>query len=165
MRNVRDSKGFLVDVMLQKLGRWLRILGARAEMPESEDDNEILKQAKEHNLTLITRDEQLAERANKLNIKVFAMPKRETNIENQLKLVIAKFKIDMEGIKDRTLCTKCGGKLELVGKDKVEGKIPEKVVEIFDDFLMCNSCGQVYWEGRQWKKINERIKRIKEKEE
>ena len=158
--NRASQKKFLVDVMLQKLGRWLRILGVPAEMPESEDDNDILEQAREHDLILITRDAQLAERAEKRNIKVFAMPKRETEVENQLKLVVDEFGIKLEGFKDRTLCTKCGAELELVGKDRVEGKIPDKVLERLDDFLVCKSCGQVYWEGRQWKKINERISKI-----
>jgi len=155
---------FLVDVMLQKLGRWLRILGVRADMPEDEDDTKILEQAKRDGLILLTRDQELVERAKRLKIKVFAIPKEETSVESQLGLVVKKFKIKIEGFEERTLCTKCGGNLELVGKREVEGKIPEDVVARFDDFLRCKSCGQVYWEGSHWRKINERIRRMKGKE-
>ena len=161
-RGKMQDKGFLVDVMLQKLGRWLRIIGVPTEMPESEDDTRILQQAKEHNLILLTRDQELAERAKKLKIKVFAIPKRETNTENQLKEVVKEFKLDLGKFEDKILCTKCGGNLELVDRSEVRGKIPDKVTENFSDFLRCRSCGQIYWEGRQWKKINERIKRMRE---
>ena len=155
---------FLVDVMLQKLGRWLRILGVRADMPEDEDDTKILEQAKREGLILLTRDQELIGRAQRLKIKVFAIPKEETGVEGQLGLVIKEFRIKPEGFEERTLCTKCGGNLELVGKKEVGGKVPEDVVERFDDFLKCKSCGQVYWEGSHWRKINERIRRMKGKE-
>ena len=159
------GRKFLVDVMLQKLGRWLRILGLPTEMPENEDDTKILEQAKQHKLTLLTRDEALVERAKRLKIKVFAIPKRETDTEKQLKLVIKKFRIKIKGFEKRTLCTKCGGRLELVGKQAVKGKIPAEVVSRFDDFLMCNSCFQIYWEGSQWRKIKERLESMNEKVE
>ena len=158
----KSPQCFLVDVMLQKLGRWLRILGVPTEMPENEDDSEILEQAKKKGLVLLTRDEELAGRAERLNIKVFAIPKRETDVESQLKLVIGHFHLGIEGFKEKTLCTKCGGNLALVGKNEVKGKIPEGVFERFDDFLKCNKCGQIYWEGGHWKKINERVKRLDE---
>jgi hypothetical protein len=155
---------FLVDVMLQKLGRWLRILGVQTDMPGDEDDTKILEQAKRDGRILLTRDQELVERANRLKIKVFAIPKEELGVEGQLRLVVKKFKIKIEGFEERTLCTKCGGKLELVGKKEVEGKVPEDVVDKFDDFLRCKSCGQVYWEGSHWRKINERIRRMQGKE-
>ena len=156
------AQNFLVDVMLQKLGRWLRIIGVSTEMPEQEDDTKILEQAKRKDLILLTRDQELAERAKKLNIKVFAIPKRETDTETQLKLVIKKFKLDIDKFKEKMLCTKCGGNLELVGKAEVKGKVPDNVTKIFNDFLICKDCDQIYWEGRQWKKIIEKIGKIKE---
>ncbi|MEM2974331.1 MAG: Mut7-C RNAse domain-containing protein [Candidatus Micrarchaeia archaeon] len=154
---------FLVDVMLQKLGRWLRIIGVPTEMPEHEDDNSILEQARRRGLTLLTRDRVLAERAEKLNIKIFALPRQETDTESQLKLVIKKFKLKTKGFEKRTLCTKCSGKLEFIGRNIVKGKIPKDVLLRFRYFLRCKSCSQIYWEGSHWRKINERMKRIDEK--
>lgn len=159
-----EERKFLVDVMLQKLGRWLRILGVRADMPEDEDDTKILEQAGRDGLILLTRDQELAERAGKLKIKVFALPKSETDIEDQLRDVVREFGLDVERFEDRMLCTKCGGKLVLAGREDVLGKIPDTIASRHDDFLRCASCGQIYWKGRQWKKINERMGRIMGKE-
>ncbi len=54
---------FLVDGMLGGLARWLRILGQDVRYDASMNDNELLRIAHEENMVLLTRDEELYERA------------------------------------------------------------------------------------------------------
>src|SRR5438309_3614790 len=54
---------FLVDGMLGGLARWLRILGYEVRYDASVKDNDLLAIAREENMVLLTRDEELYQRA------------------------------------------------------------------------------------------------------
>jgi hypothetical protein len=154
---------FLVDVMLQKLGRWLRILGAKAEDPEDPDDDAILFQAKSKNLTVLTMDEELARRAKKLKIVAVHLPTTMIDITEQLSFLVKKFKLPLKDFEKRLLCTMCGGDLEVIPTDEVEGLVPPSILKRFKEVWRCKSCGHVYWAGSHWKKIGETISRVKAK--
>ncbi|WP_297479528.1 Mut7-C RNAse domain-containing protein, partial [Thermococcus sp.] len=47
-------------------------------------------------------------------------------------------------------CPKCNGPIKPVSKKEVRGKIPPKVYESYDEFYVCQKCGQICWPGRQW---------------
>jgi uncharacterized protein with PIN domain len=51
---------FLVDQMLMRLGRWLRLVGMDVANPEEANDMLLLLQAKREDRALITRDKRLA---------------------------------------------------------------------------------------------------------
>ncbi len=50
---------FLVDLMLMRQGRWLRLLGQDVALPEEEYDAGLQLQAKREGRTIITRDKGL----------------------------------------------------------------------------------------------------------
>ncbi|MDD1736101.1 MAG: Mut7-C RNAse domain-containing protein, partial [Methanothrix sp.] len=52
---------YVVDLMLMRLGRWLRLLGQDVALPEGESDEELLRQAAEENRMVITRDKRLSQ--------------------------------------------------------------------------------------------------------
>ena len=54
-----EQRGFLVDLMLLRLGRWLRLLGQDVANPENDCDGALLGQAKRDGRILITRDKRL----------------------------------------------------------------------------------------------------------
>jgi len=56
-----DVERFLVDQMLMRLGRWLRILGRDVANPNNADDRELMERALAEERTLLTRDRRLAE--------------------------------------------------------------------------------------------------------
>lgn len=154
---------FLIDVMLQKLGRWLRILGIRAEDPEDHDDAAILFQAKSKGLTLLTMDKELAAKAARLKIKSLHIPPTMIDITDQLSLLARKFRLPIKGWEERTLCTKCGGELDVVSSESVAGRIPPGVLRRFKDVWQCTVCGHIYWMGSHWERIGETVGRVKKK--
>jgi len=159
----QERMAFLVDVMLEKLGRWLRILGFRAEDPDDTDDDAILFQAKSRNLILLTMDEELAKRTKKLGIRSLFLPAKMTDITDQIAFVVKKSRISIRNWKSRTLCTKCGGPLDVVSSKSVSDQLPPRVLKRFKDVWRCKSCGHVYWMGSHWKKIGETITKVKSK--
>jgi uncharacterized protein with PIN domain len=64
---------FLLDGMLGKLTRWLRILGYDAEYSKNSSDNNLLSQAKDESRILLTSDAQLYRNAVSRNIDTLLM--------------------------------------------------------------------------------------------
>jgi len=149
---------FLTDVMLLKLGRWLRILGVRASAPESIDDDAILFQALRERSVLLTMDRELAEKARKADAAVLYLPPTCLELEGQLKLVHSRYPFAIES---EALCTTCGSDLVETDCGEVAARVPESVSEKFDRVWVCSGCGQVFWEGSHWKSINKIISKFR----
>lgn len=135
-------------------------MGVPAEEPEDINDTAILKQAKKRGLIILTGDRQLVERAQNAGIGALLIPHKQ-DITQQLATVVKQYSLPVEGFEERTLCTKCGGRLVLVNSGAVAGRVPEGVKERFEDFLECSRCGQIYWEGSHWQNINDTIDRVR----
>lgn len=151
---------FVADVMLKKLARWLRLLGVEVLYPPSVDDDEIIEFTKKNNKILLTMDSELCKRARKQGVRVFLMPRRET--DQQLALLVRRFKIDLSKAPSTVLCPLCNGTLKQVGRKEVRNRIPQELLEKHDVFWMCGKCKKVYWEGTHWEKINRKLEIIRE---
>jgi uncharacterized protein with PIN domain len=56
-------------------------------------------------------------------------------------------------------CPKCNGALEAVSKEGVVDEIPDGTGACYDCFWRCVDCGQLYWQGAHWKKIQSTLKK------
>jgi uncharacterized protein with PIN domain len=150
---------FVADVMLKKLARWLRLLGVEALYPDSEDDNEIINFTKKNDKILLTMDSELCRRARKSGVRTFLVPRRST--EEQLVLLIRRFKLEVSEAPSKALCPLCNGTLKQVGKKDVKGKVQDELLSRHDVFWVCKKCKKVFWEGSHWERINRSIERIR----
>ncbi|MEM3555410.1 MAG: Mut7-C RNAse domain-containing protein [Candidatus Micrarchaeia archaeon] len=151
---------FVADVMLKKLARWLRLLGVEVLYPPSVDDDKIIEFAKEKNKILLTMDSDLCKRARKQGVRVFLMPRRET--DEQLALLVRRFKINLSNAPSTVFCPLCNGTLKQVGRKEVKKTVPEEIVAKHEVFWMCRECKKVFWEGSHWEKINRKLEVIRE---
>ncbi|WP_258083928.1 Mut7-C RNAse domain-containing protein [Thermococcus thermotolerans] len=151
---------FIADMMLGRLARWLRLYGYDT-LYGVEDDDEILRVALAENRALLTRDSSLAGRARRLGLKVILLD--SNSLEGQIG------ELKRHGLEFRELfppnarCPKCNGLIRPVSKGEVRGKVPESVYQKYDEFYVCETCGQIYWPGRQWRemlRIDERLRRV-----
>ncbi|RLE85753.1 MAG: hypothetical protein DRJ41_00590, partial [Thermoprotei archaeon] len=74
---------FVLDAMLGKEARWLRVLGYSVFYSPEADDNELIKVASKDNSILITKDLMLFRRAIKENVKCICI--KSNNVESFLK--------------------------------------------------------------------------------
>lgn len=118
-------------------------------------DDELIKQAKDENRILLTRDRLLAKR--------FAVPcvliKLE-DIESQLSYVIKRFGLNTKNIFTR--CPACNGELEEIEKEKAYNNVSPFVFLKYNNFSICKSCGKYYWKGNHWEKIKESLNNLTE---
>jgi len=45
----------------------------------------------------------------------------------------------------------------------VVGKVPKTTASYDNEFWECPGCGQVYWQGAHWKRINKTLREAKQK--
>lgn len=143
---------FIVDAMLGKIAKKLRLLGYDSLYSSNIEDEELLRIAKEENRILITKDLLLSEKAKKQQIATIQITK-DDEIDQFLQIV------EMADLEECTIngsssrCPVCNGELKVTEKNSVFGKIPAGVFEKMNKFWMCIKCGKIYWEGTHIKNL------------
>jgi uncharacterized protein len=156
---------FVVDGMLGKLARWLRMLGHEVEFDPKLDDNSLLDLAAKQGATLLTRDEELHRRAKARQIAGILVT-GDTG-EVMLSRVAKEFRIPLVIDMSLTRCPKCGFGLAMTSKLDVEGKVPPTSLRLYDEYWKClnTACGKIYWKGGHWKNIDLTLARAREMSE
>ncbi|MFB5630850.1 MAG: DUF5615 family PIN-like protein [Nitrosopumilaceae archaeon] len=154
---------FIVDAMLGKLAKKLRLLGYDSLYSSSMKDDEIIQFAKNEQRILITKDMPLVHKAKKkqiLTIQITSDDEIEQFLLINDKTNLGKCKVS--GSTSR--CPVCNGELQYTEKNEVSEKIPKGVFENMNDFWTCKVCKKIYWEGTHIKnlqkftsKLNERL--------
>jgi uncharacterized protein with PIN domain len=152
---------FIVDGMLGKLARWLRILGHNVTYYRNFDDATLLVLAKTENRTLLTRDQKLYQKALKDGLNAFLVNSK--NQEERLAILANKFDFKLEIDLSVSRCPKCNGSLVNISKDEVKDKVPDGTFKYYDEFWQCKSCGKIYWKGAHWSRIQGALEAAKNK--
>jgi len=144
---------FLVDGMLGGLARWLRILGYEVRYDAGAKDNDLLTIAGEENMVLLTRDEELHQRAVAKKI-ASALVVSETE-EERLAQMANSFGVRLDTNVAETRCPECGASLIEKSKSDIADEVPGESLKTYDQFWKCSnqSCEKVYWVGSHWKHI------------
>ncbi|MCS7368955.1 MAG: Mut7-C RNAse domain-containing protein [archaeon GBS-70-058] len=151
--------GFVVDGMLGKLCRWLRMLGYDVVyLGRRGSDDDLIRLALEQSKTLLTRDFLLYRKALKMGVKAVYID--SGILEEQLKQVALNCGIKLSIPLDNSRCPICNHPLRMCLKEDVESKIPQKVAESSMIFWVCDGCGKVYWIGRHWRDIMAKLRRV-----
>ena len=154
---------FIVDAMLGKLAKKLRLLGYDSLYSSNMEDDKIIQLAKNENRILLTKDVPLCHKAKKqqiLAVQITSDDEIEQFLEINEKAGFGKCTVG--GGSSR--CPVCNGELQHIEKNDVFEKVPTGVFENMKDFWKCTKCEKIYWEGTHIKnlqqftmKINERL--------
>ncbi|MEM2272866.1 MAG: Mut7-C RNAse domain-containing protein [Candidatus Bathyarchaeia archaeon] len=150
---------FMVDGMLGKVARWLRMLGYDTKYAGDLHDDEILKIAVNERRIILTKDYQLFRKANTNGIKAVFVEGR-THIEKMIDLS-RQLNIRLEVSIEKSRCPKCNSPIKLVEKESIKDKVLSSTYKAYNEFWVCTGCEQVYWKGSHWKKINESLNKVK----
>ena len=128
------------------------MLGHDVEYFNDLDDDKLVALAEEEDRVLLTRDVRLFRRASVDGVEAFLV-KGRTEIEKLAELARG-FGLSLEIDVEDSRCPKCNAGIRAVSKEEVEDRVPQSTLRFYDDFWICLDCGQVYWRGSHWKKIN-----------
>jgi len=160
---------FVIDRMLCRLGRWLRIFGYDTRIINEElddkfskdDDELLLKIAEKEDRILITRDVDLYNKAVKNNLKSVYV--EDSLIERQIfKLKQA---IGIDTTLKMTRCTLCNGEVTAYTEDREDllsiDYIPKKLLsDKKEELWVCKRCGQFYWIGKHWMMMKLMVEKV-----
>lgn len=146
-----ETDAFFLDVMLGKLAVYLRLAGydtAYAGDRGIESDDRILELAASEGRILLTRDVQLAERAD----RSILLTKRD--VEDQL-AELREAGVALEADDEPSRCGRCNGRLDAVSK---ESETPEYAPDAAEtDCWRCRDCGQVFWKGSHYERMKKAL--------
>jgi len=134
---------FLVDQMLLRLGRWLRLLGMDVANPENASDSELLQRAIQEKRTLVTRDKRLADACRRRQAECILI--KASRLDEQLR-EMAKRGIPLELRPQR--CTLCNCTLQ-------------RVYPAEKGTWKCEGCKKLYWEGSHWINMEKMLEKIR----
>ncbi len=132
---------FVVDGMLGKLAKWLRILGFDVLFLPA-PDSEILAAARREGRTLLTRDRELVRRARGLA----ALLVESEDWEDQVRQVLSRFALFSEAA-PFSRCLECNAPLKPMAKADAAPLAPLHVASTSSEFSLCPVCGKIFWPG------------------
>lgn len=144
----------MVDTMLGKLAKWLRILGHDTAYRREGNDTEFIAQAKNEGRWIITRDRLLIKRRGLTGFTLI----RDNDPKDQLRQIVTDLALDID--KDIhthlfTRCIECNGEIHPLSKEGVKGRVPEYVYAVQAEFSCCPRCRRIYWGGTHRKRVRE----------
>ena len=138
---------FVLDTNLGRLARYLRLLGFDCLYSNDFEDAAVARISAEQQRTLLTRDRSLLQR----KIITHGYFVRALRPRLQVPEVLSRFDL-YRLIAPFSRCIRCNGPLQAVDKQTIEARLEAKTRRYFNDFRLCNGCGQIYWQGSHYER-------------
>ena len=146
---------FLVDSMLGRLAKWLRILGYDTLYFSSLDDNDLVRIARAEGRMVLTRDRLMVRRRGIDSLFI-----ESDDFMEQIRQLFHDLNLKLDRSFSR--CPVCNSPLQGVAKEAVRERVPPYVFRTQERFSLCPQCGKIYWRGTHWQRMRERLKRLEE---
>lgn len=150
-----DPPAFLLDNHLGRLATLLRLMGFDTLYRNDYQDEQLAELAASSERILLTRDRRLLMR------KVIRWGYWVRNLapEDQLVEVVRRFNLARMS-KPFQRCPRCNGLLSPVEKSEVLEKLEPLTRKYYEEFHICLACGQVYWKGSHYERIQQRLAKV-----
>ncbi|WP_287585377.1 Mut7-C RNAse domain-containing protein [Candidatus Borrarchaeum sp.] len=152
------SPKFVVDSMLGRLARWLRLIGYDTLYFKIVSDEELLERTRSENRFLLTRDKRLHQQAIREELHSILIPVRSNS--EVLAFLSKTFNIQFDIDPSSSRCPLCNGKITSAEKENIKSKIPTPTFKKYDQFWQCIHCGKIYWMGKHYKSMRKIIAEI-----
>jgi uncharacterized protein len=146
LRNPR----FVVDANLGQLARYLRLVGFDAIYQNNFTDTEVAQLSSQERRIVLTRDRALLRH----KIITHGYFVRAVKPREQVREVLARLDL-YRAVRPFTRCLRCNGELEAVDKETVLEQLEPKTKQYYHHFRRCKSCGQAYWRGSHFDRMEQ----------
>jgi len=155
---VRGVRKFVADGHLGKLVRDLRLLGIDVVYHRQAEDRQLVKTSSEQGRALLTRDRHLLMHSAVSDGYYL----RSQNSLEQTVEVLRRFDL-ASVLMPFSRCLRCNALLESAEKEEIMGQLEPLTKIYYDQFRRCPGCGQVYWSGSHFEKLQKRIDAIRDR--
>jgi uncharacterized protein with PIN domain len=147
---------FVADGHLGRLVRNLRLLGFDVAYDPRAGDRQLLAIMERENRALLTRDRRLL--MHKV-VKTGYSP-RSQDADEQTVEVIRRFDL-LGSIASFTRCLRCNAPLRKISKAEIIERLEPLTKIYYEQFRRCTGCGQIYWAGSHFSKLQRRLEQIR----
>ncbi len=151
---------FVLDIHLGKLANSLRLLGFDTLYRNDYADEELARISASQERILLTRDKGLLMRS----LVTYGYYVRATNPEQQVVEVLRRFNL-FKSVEPFRRCIRCNGLLEPVDKESILDQLPPKTQLLINEFHRCSACGQIYWKGAHFERMQQFIQGVLDSQE
>lgn len=146
---------FLVDRMLGRLVKWLRILGYdTAYLPQLSPQG-LMREGRHQGRLILTRDTRFLRQKNAPPF-IFIQADR---FRDQLRQVVTSCQLDPARFLF-TRCSDCNEPLDVIAKEKIQAQVPTYVWETQSEFHQCPGCHRVYWGATHKEHVQAELQRM-----
>ncbi|RCK74831.1 MAG: hypothetical protein ANABAC_1548 [Anaerolineae bacterium] len=139
---------FVLDNHLGRLAAYLRLFGFDALYRNDIQDDELAQIAGAEERILLTRDHRLLMRT----CIQYGYWLRSKNPRQQLVEVMRRW--NLAGlVRPFRRCLRCNGLLQTVPKEQILSQLQPLTRLYYDDFRQCVECGQIYWKGSHYERM------------
>ncbi|MEA2006164.1 MAG: Mut7-C RNAse domain-containing protein [Acidobacteriota bacterium] len=146
---------FIVDCMLGKLAKWLKILGFDTLYFSKIEDSNLIDIAKKENRVLLSRDNELIKKSKGIPTLFI----KSEDWREQVEQVLSGFDI-WEEINMHSRCLVCNSELKYLPKENAINLVAPFVFKHADSFALCPCCGRVFWRGTHFHDMELKIREI-----
>ena len=144
---------FLVDRMLGKLAKHLRMLGYDTIYYRGEDTQQLLQLAHQEGRVILTRNTKLVPK----NPEDQMIRMVEDKPYDQLRELFQKGLISFDEESSFLRCLLCNALLDEIPGGDAEGKVPDFIFYQKKEFFRCPQCQRIYWQGSHLENMRKRI--------
>jgi uncharacterized protein with PIN domain len=153
---LRDVR-FVLDTHLGRLAAYLRLLGFDSLYRNDYPDEELAELSSRDRRILLTRDRGLLKR----NQVTHGYCLRATDPRQQLAEVVRRFDL-ARAAQPFSRCLRCNGLLRTVSREAIAGRLPPGAGQQFDRYSVCEACGQPYWPGSHYRRMQRLVTEVLE---
>ena len=153
---VNTTSRFVADGHLGKLTRNLRLLGFDVAYDPEAEDRQLLDVMDRENRALLTRDRRLLMHA---VVRNGYCPRSQAPDEQTVE-VIRRFNL-LGLIAPFTRCLRCNALLQEITKADIIEELEPLTKIYYEQFRRCTGCGQIYWPGSHFPKLQKRLEQIR----
>jgi hypothetical protein len=143
---------FVLDNHLGRLAAYLRLMGFDSLYRNDYQDETLAQIAGEEQRILLTRDHRLLQRRQ----VVYGYWVRATQPRRQILEVTRRFQLTQHA-RPFHRCLLCNGLLSPVPKAEILDKLEPKTRIYYHKFRRCQSCGQIFWKGSHFERLQKLI--------
>ena len=148
---------FLVDCMLGKLAKELRMLGYDTIYYRGEDTHQMIQLARQEGRAILTRNTKLIPKRPEDHI----IRLTEDNPLLQLKELIQKGHISLNVENLFSRCLLCNVLIDEIPREEAGGKVPDFIFYQQNLFYKCPQCGRIYWQGSHQKNMQKKVEELR----
>jgi uncharacterized protein with PIN domain len=147
---------FLVDRMLGKLAKELRMLGYDTLFYRGENTYPLIKRARDEGRVILTRNTKLLPR--RPEDRIFRIMEDKPLL--QLKELIKKGLVSLKEEGLFTRCLLCNHLIDEIPREEVEGNVPDFIFYQQKEFSRCPQCLRIYWKGSHQGHMEKKIEEL-----